>query len=105
MKVFISQMMAYKTPEEILAQRNKAKKFLEDLGHTVVDSYFGEDSEANLDKNVKNIPLYRLGQSLQIMAECDAVYFCSDWEKSRGCRIEYQAADDYGLQLLYECPF
>jgi len=31
------------------------------------------------------------------MAKTDIVYFAYGWEKSRGCRIEYEYAVQYGI--------
>lgn len=37
-----------------------------------------------------------------VMPEPDAAYFCHGWEKTRGCRIEHEAACAYGLTVIYE---
>ena len=49
-----------------------------------------------------NFSLYALALSLEIMSNCDIVYFCRGWENARGCRMEHQAAKEYGLQIIYE---
>lgn len=36
------------------------------------------------------------------MSYCHAVYFCKDWEKARGCRLEHEVALAYGLMVIYE---
>jgi hypothetical protein len=33
---------------------------------------------------------------------CDAVYMLSDWQKSKGARMELQYAEDWGKAILYE---
>lgn len=95
----ISQPMRDKTKEEILAVRNKVNRVLEDMGYEVVDTYY---SKYGVPCYVKNVALYCLGQSLMDMAGCDVVYFCRGWEDARGCRIEHEAAKDYGLKCFYE---
>ena len=95
-KVFISPPMANKSEEEIKEELNKRKTALEQLNFEVVDTYI-ENSP-----NVKNIPLWCLGKSLAIMANCDIAYFCRGWQKARGCLIEYEAAVQYGLQVITE---
>ena len=38
---------------------------------------------------------------LWALLECDAVMFMPGWTKSRGCRLEYQAAKIYEKQRLF----
>lgn len=94
----ISQPMRGKTKEEILAVRDEAKKELASMGYDALDTYYGVD----FPWFVKSNALYCLGQSLMDMACCDVVYFCSGWEDARGCRIEHEAAKDYGIDIIYE---
>lgn len=96
--VMISQPMRGKTKEEILAVRDEAKKELASMGYDALDTYYGFD----LPWFVKSNALYCLGQSLMDMACCDAVYFCRGWEDARGCRIEHEAAEVYGIERIYE---
>lgn len=105
MKAMISQPMRGKTEEEIVAQREKAKKFLEDLGYEFINTLFTDEwysQEKMKERGVENIPLCFLAKSLENMSLCSAAYFCKDWEKYRGCRIEHEAAKEYGLKILYE---
>lgn len=96
----ISQPMGGKTEEEIIAARNEASQRLENMGYTVVDTYYNKYS---VPCYANNGALYHLGQSLTEMARCDAVYFCKGWEDARGCRIEHEAAKAYdGIMCIYE---
>lgn len=104
-KAMISQPMAGKTEEEIRATREKAVKVLEQQGYEVVDTFFVDEwaSKENMEKNgVVNIPLRFLAKSLEYMSKCHAVYFCRDWDKTRGCLVEHQTALMYGLNTIYE---
>lgn len=104
-KVMLSQPMAGKTDEEIVAVRNKAISVLESLGYEVINTFFTDDwySKEQMEKRgVVQIPLCYLAKSLENMSLCHTVYFCKDWEKARGCRIEYETAKAYGLEILYE---
>ena len=97
-KLFISQPMRGKTNEEILAVRAKAIASAErNLGEQVevIDSFF---RDAPADAN----PLWYLGKSIELMADADVVYFASDWENYRGCRIENECAIEYGIELVIE---
>ena len=37
------------------------------------------------------------------MAEADVVYFGSNWKSARGCKIEYEVAKEYGIDIIEEC--
>lgn len=41
-------------------------------------------------------------QDFKIMLECDAVFFCKDWQASCGCQLEHSVAIACGLELIYE---
>lgn len=105
MKAMLSQPMAGKTDEEILATRDNAIDALKDMGYEVVNTLFTDEwysSEAMNERGVENIPLCFLAKSLENMSLCHAAYFCKGWENARGCRIEHEAAKAYGLTILYE---
>lgn len=97
MKFMISQPMAGKTIEQIRAEREGDVRLLEARGHTVLDSVFAEPAPESID----NVALWYLARSLEVMAECDGVLFMPGWDEARGCRIEYEVADAYGLVTLF----
>lgn len=104
-KAMLSQPMAGKTNEEIVATREKAISALEEKGYEIVntlftDEWYGKDAMAK--RGVVQIPLCFLAKSLENMSLCHAAYFCKGWENARGCRIEHEAAVAYGLEILYE---
>lgn len=95
-RLFISQPMRDKTDEEILAERERAiesaKKHLgEDV--EVIDSFF---KDAPHDEK----PLWYLAKSLELLATADVAYFCKDWDKYRGCKIENTCAIEYGIDVI-----
>lgn len=103
-KAMISQPVNGLTDEEIEKNRNKAIKHLERLGYKVVNTLFKDgwyNNSAMKDRGIMSIPVYYLAQSLESMSFCDAVYFCDGWEDARGCRIEHDAAEEYGLDIIY----
>lgn len=100
----ISQPMAGKTEQEILEEKVKATKELNNRGYEVINTYFADEwtKTENLEKeDVKNIPLYFLAKSLAKMSTCDAVYFCKGWCNARGCKVELTAAKSYGLDIIF----
>lgn len=103
-KAMISQPMNGLTDEEIEKTRNKAIKHLERLGYKVVNTLFTDDwySESSMnDRGVENIPICYLAKSLENMSLCSVAYFCDGWEDARGCRIEHDVAEEYGLDIIY----
>ena len=103
-KAMISQPMNGLTDEEIEKTREKAIRHLDRLGYKVVSTLFKDgwyNNSAMKDRGVMNIPVYYLARSLESMSFCDAVYFCDGWEDARGCRIEHDVAEEYGLDIIY----
>ena len=49
------------------------------------------------ERGVVQIPLCFLAKDLEQMCTCHAVYFVKGWQDARGCRIEHEAAQAYGL--------
>lgn len=104
-KFMLSQPMLGRSDEEIIATREKAIKVLEEKGYDVVNTLFIDEwhSRENMERRgVVNIPICFLAKSLEKMSLCHGVYFCKDWEKARGCRLEHEVALAYGLMVIYE---
>ena len=90
MKIMISQPMKGKTNEQIREERAELVKRLQEEGDEVVDTVF-ENAPADED-----VAIYMLSQSIRYIGKVDAVVFMPGWENARGCRIEYEVADNYG---------
>lgn len=104
-KAMLSQPMAGKSNEEIIATREKAIKVLKEKGFEIVNTLFTDEwysKEKMAERGVIQIPLCFLAKSLENMSLCHAVYFCKGWENARGCKIEHEAAKAYGLEIIYE---
>ena len=105
MKAMLSQPMAGKTQDEIVATREKAIAALKEQGYEIVNTLFTDEwySKAKMEeRSVVQIPLCFVAKSLENMRLCHAAYFCKGWEKARGCKIEHDAAVAYGLDIIYE---
>lgn len=105
MKAMLSQPMAGKTNEEIVATREKAIKILEEKGYEVVNTLFTDEwynRDQMKERGVVQIPLCFMAKGIENMSLCHAVYFCKGWEDARGCKIEHATAVAYGLEVLYE---
>ena len=104
-KAMLSQPMAGKTDEEIVATREKVIKVLEEKGYEVVNTLFTDEwysDDTMKERGVVQIPLCFLAKSLENMSLCHAAYFCKGQENARGCKIEHEAAVAYGLDIIYE---
>ena len=104
-KAMISQPMAGKTEEEIVATRERAKAHLESLGYEFVNTLFTDEwysDKAMKERGVENIPLCFLAKSLESMSKCHVAYFCKGWNGTRGCISEHDIARAYGMEVMYE---
>ena len=97
-KVFISQPMKGKTDNEILLERDRAIKLIEE--------FVGEDIEI-IDNLIEDQPpiginesLWFIGKSIELMSKADIAYFAPGWEDARGCKIENICAKEYGIQVI-----
>ena len=104
-KAMLSQPMAGMTDEQIVATREKAVAVLEAKGYEVVNTLFTDEwynQDKMKERGVVQIPLCFMAKGIENMSLCHVVYFCEGWEKARGCRIEYEVAKAYGLEIIYE---
>ena len=99
MKVFISQPMGGRSEEEILNERDRVWRKLLKLFPfepiEVIDTYFSDYYP------VENHPgLKMLSKSLELLDKADLVYFVKDFRQARGCLIEYEVANLYGIENI-----
>lgn len=101
-RLFISQPMRGKSDEEIESEREDliaiAKAVYAGRGEVeVIDSFFkgGLDVPAGT-----KAPLYYLSKSLELLATADVAIFAKDWREARGCRVEHECADGYGVSRI-----
>ena len=100
-----SQPMAGLSEEEIVAARNKAIEFFKVNNYELVNTLFTDEwySKENMEeRGVVQIPLCFMAKSLESMSLCHIAYFAKGWENARGCKIEHEAALQYGLEVIYE---
>lgn len=98
MKVMISQPMKNREEDDILAERKVIIEKFKNMHIEVIDTFYTED----ISEECNNDGVYLLGKSIQDMAKVDALFMCEGWRAARGCRIERQVAQDYGIKILYD---
>lgn len=100
-KLFISQPMRGLSDEEILKAREEIKRRAEKvIGEPIelIDSFL-EDYPGEINQH---IPVWYLGKSIQLLSQADIAYFGGDWKNARGCKIEHEIADKYGIKIIEE---
>lgn len=45
---------------------------------------------------------YYMGKDIETLLECDAIYMCKGWQKSKGCMAEFAVANIYGKDIIIE---
>ena len=97
MKVMISQPMKNREADDIITERKVIIEKFKNMHIDVIDTFYKDEIPADYNSGV-----YFLGKSIQDMAKADALFMCEGWRAARGCRIERQVAQDYGIKILYE---
>ena len=100
-KLFISQPMRGLSDEQILKAREEIRERVSqrvDEDVEIIDSFISDyPSEIN-----KQIPVWYLGKSIQLLSQADIAYFGGDWSNARGCKIEHSIAEAYGIEIVEE---
>ena len=94
-KVFISQPMKNLSDLEIKERRRAIKETIKrDYGDVeFIDSFF-EGAPASAK------PLWFLGKSLELLSTADMAFFANGWEDARGCVMEHEACEKYGIEII-----
>lgn len=97
-KLFISQPMRGKTPDEITAERERlitqAKKLFPG-GIEVLDTYY-KDFDGNR--------VEFLGRSIGDLGKADVAIFAPGWENFTGCRCEHTVCHEYDISHIHALP-
>ena len=97
MKVMISQPMNGVPDSEVRKTQDYLKEEFAKYNIDVVDSFLTEVP----DTEIRNPRLFYLGRTIQnFLSDVDAVYFCTGWERAKGCRIERCICEEYGIPTL-----
>ncbi len=100
-KIFIAQPMRHKSDAEIIEERYRIiarinNELFKGEEIEILNSYM----EDFVDTTLKNKSLNYLGRSIQLLSEADCVYFGEGWREARGCHIEHECAERYGLKII-----
>ena len=102
-KIFISQPMKGKTDQEIIGERTNVRCFLTKMLKEpieIIDSIIDEKPDDSID--IDRIPVWYLSKSIELLAKADIAFFCREWKEARGCVIEHEVAERYGITIIEE---
>jgi predicted outer membrane lipoprotein len=74
---------------------SEAERYLLSLGFGVINPM---KLEHNHDKKWESY----MREDIKGLMECDAIYMLSNWEVSRGAKIEHHLATVLGMDILYQ---
>ena len=88
--------MTGRSNEEIYNERNEIMDLAKDK--------FGEVQEIesfNPDPQMQKYPIWCLGDSIKELSKADFVVFANNWEKSKGCQVEYTCVKLYNIPYTF----
>ena len=44
----------------------------------------------------------KMGNDIEALLECGAIYLCEGWQNSKGCMAEFEVARIYGKEIMFE---
>lgn len=95
MKVYISGKISGLPTDEVKAKFEQAEKQLESFGHQPVNPFNnGLPDDASYAE--------QMGRDIYMLLNCDGIYLLRDWHESSGARIEAFAAQERGLEVIYQ---
>ena len=95
MKVYISLPITGHDIEEVEASCIYASGVIQAKGHTPVSPLdVSPDSDATYAEH--------MGNDIEALLNCDAVLFLPGYQKSKGCRLEYEVAVIYGKEMYFD---
>lgn len=94
MKIYVSVPITGRPLQEARQQADNWKKYLtSDWNEPITPFDVCSDEEEHPYS-------YYMGRDIEALLECDAIIMTEGWEKSRGCNLEYSAANLYGLKVF-----
>ena len=69
---------------------------IESEGYVPLDTVFEEYQTSN----VKHKGVFFLGRALERIGHADVAFFMPNWESARGCRLEHQVCEEYGVPIV-----
>ncbi|MDU6581800.1 MAG: hypothetical protein E6502_09625 [Lactococcus lactis] len=99
----MSTPMNGKTEKEIQAAIQRGVDWANNRGEYYHNPYNPDNAEFTEGKVLDPKPIKMLSKAIVPMDECDGILYIGSYEelrKSRGCQVEINIADLYGLEVL-----
>lgn len=93
-KIYISLPISHYDLEERKEYAQKLENVLRQFYDVVNPLKNGLPAEADWREHMK--------RDLKLLLECDAIFMCRDFEKSKGCKLEWDVATTVGMEVFYE---
>ena len=95
MKIYISLPISGRDIEQVEASLIFTSAVIEKKGPTPGPPLeISPDSDATYAEH--------MGNDIRALLECDAALFLEGWQHSKGCRLEFSAAEIYGKEILFD---
>ena len=101
-RIYISIPISGHDLEEVKA---KAKDIIECILWDELGIEKGLDIITPFDVNEnedKDSYARKMGNDIEALLECDAIYLCEGWQNSKGCMAEFEVARIYGKEIMFE---
>lgn len=97
MKIYISGKITGEPVDEAKEQFEQAEDTIRFAGHEPVNPFRVVDQEAKWEKQI--------GQCVEALLSCDAVFLLSNWSASRGALIEVAVASQERMPFFYQSTY
>lgn len=98
-KCFISLPIAGRE-KDVFYRVETAKEEVKRLGFEPISPLdLNELNPNNIDGHEYSTSYY-MGRDIEALIDCDAIYCCEGWQKSKGCQVERKTAEVYKLEIF-----
>ena len=107
MKVYLSLPISGQPTKERMA-------YAEQIKHSLIEAY-RRDGGIFMAKRLNIITPFdvnenedkdsyarKMGNDIEALLECDAIFLCEGWQNSKGCMAEFEVARIYGKEIMFE---
>jgi hypothetical protein len=112
-KIYLSGPISGKSKEEYMQDFAEEEEYLNDRGYSVVNptKIRAPNTDASgrvlidFDSNIffqDSLWNYYMRKGLVELCECQTIYMLEGWQDSKGARLEYHVAKEFGMSVYYE---
>lgn len=94
-KIYISLPITGEDIDKVKERAKRVKDRLTKYGMEVITPFDVCDEK---DKSYS----YYMGKDIEALIDCDAIYMCNGWSKSKGCQAELHIAVVYEKDIEFE---